>query len=34
MVNWDVVSHDWNGMKRRLRDVAGDVERGWKRIAG
>ena len=34
MVNWDVVSHDWDGMKQRLREVAVDVERGWKRITG
>jgi hypothetical protein len=33
-VNWDVVSHDWDGMKQRLREVAVDVERGWKRITG
>jgi hypothetical protein len=32
LVNWDVASHDWDGMKQRLRDVAVDVERGWKRI--
>jgi hypothetical protein len=34
MVNWDVVSHDWDGMKQRLRDVAVDIEKGWKRISG
>jgi hypothetical protein len=34
MVNWDVVSHDWDGMKQRMRGVAVDVERGWKRITG
>ena len=34
MVNWDMVSHHWDGKKRRLRDVAGDDESGWKRIAG
>jgi hypothetical protein len=34
LVNWDVASHDWEGMKQRLRDVAVDVERGWKRIIG
>ena len=34
VVNWDVVSHDWDGMKQRLREVAVDVERGWKRITG
>jgi hypothetical protein len=34
MVNWDVVSHDWDGLKQRLREVAVDIERGWKRIAG
>ena len=34
MVNWDVVSHDWEGVKQRLHEVAVDVERGWKRITG
>jgi hypothetical protein len=34
MVNWDVVSHDWDGMKQRLREVALDVEKGRKRITG
>jgi hypothetical protein len=34
MVNWDAASHDWDGMKQRLREVALDVERGWKRITG
>ena len=34
MVNWDVVSHDWDGMKQQLRDVAVDIEKGWKRISG
>ena len=34
MVNWDVVSHDWDGMKQRLRDVAVDIEKGWERITG
>ena len=34
MVNWDVVSHDWDGMKQELRDVAVDIEKGWKRIMG
>jgi hypothetical protein len=34
IVNWDVVSHDWDGVKQRLHDVAADVERGWKRITG
>ena len=34
MVNWDVVSHNWDGMKLQLRDVAVDIEKGWKRIAG
>jgi hypothetical protein len=34
LVNWDVASHDWDGMKQRLHDAAVDVERGWKRIAG
>jgi hypothetical protein len=34
VVNWDVVSHDWDGMKQELRDVALDIEKGWKRITG
>jgi hypothetical protein len=34
MVNWDVVSHDWDGMKQQLRAAAVDIEKGWKRIAG
>jgi hypothetical protein len=34
MVNWDVVSHDWDGMKQQLRDAAVDLEKGWKRITG
>jgi hypothetical protein len=34
MVNWHVVSHDWDGMKQRVGDVAVDVEKGWKRITG
>jgi hypothetical protein len=34
MVNWDVVSHDWDGMKQQLRDAAVDLENGWKRITG
>jgi hypothetical protein len=34
MVNWDVVSHDWDGMKQELRDVAVDIEKGWKRTTG
>ena len=27
MVNWDVVSHNWDGMKLQLRDVAVDIEK-------
>jgi len=34
MVNWDVVSHDWDGMRQQLRDAAVDIEKGWKRITG
>jgi hypothetical protein len=34
MVNWDVVSHDWDCMKQQLRDAAVDLEKGWKRITG
>ena len=34
MVNWDVVSVGWDGVKQRLREVTLDVEKGWKRIAG
>ena len=34
MVNWDVVSHDWDGMKQQLRDAAVDIEKDWKRMTG
>ena len=34
IVNWDVVSHDWDDMKQRLHDAAMDVARGWKDITG
>ena len=34
MVNWDVVSHDWDGMRQQLRDAAVDIEKGWTRITG
>ena len=34
MINWDVVSHDWDGMKQQLRGVAGDIEKGWTRVTG
>jgi hypothetical protein len=27
MVNWDVVSHDWDGLKQELRDVAVDIQK-------
>ena len=34
MVNWDVVSDNWNGVQANLRNLGADVEKGWKRIAG
>lgn len=34
MVNWDVVSDNWRGVKIHMKDVAADVERGWRRIVG
>ncbi len=34
MVNWDVVGHNWDGVKIELRNAADEVERGWKRLAG
>ena len=34
MVNWDVVSHNWDGVKLQLRNVAVDIEKGWRRITG
>lgn len=34
LVNWDVASDNWQGVKIHLKDVATDVERGWRRIAG
>jgi hypothetical protein len=34
MVNWNVVSDNWNDVKSHLRNAGTEVERGWKRIAG
>jgi hypothetical protein len=34
MVNWEVVRHDWHGMKQQLRNAAVDIEKGWKRLMG
>ena len=34
MVNWNVVIDDWHDVKAHLRNVATDVERGWKRVTG
>jgi hypothetical protein len=34
LVNWDVVSDNWQDVKIHLKDVAADVERGWRRVAG
>ena len=28
----NVVSHNWDGMKLQLRDVAVELEKGWKRM--
>ena len=32
MVNWDVVSHDWDGMKQQSRDVAVDIEKAGSEL--
>ena len=34
MVNWDVVSNNWNGFQTNLQTLGADVEKGWKRISG
>jgi hypothetical protein len=34
MVNWDVVGDNWHGVRTSFRQIGGDIERGWKRIAG
>jgi hypothetical protein len=34
LVNWDVAGDNWQGLKIHLKEVAADVERGWRRIAG
>jgi hypothetical protein len=32
MVNWNVVSDNWQDVKVHLRNAGAEVERGWKRI--
>jgi hypothetical protein len=32
MVNWDVVGDNWRDARTHLGELAGDVERGWKRL--
>ena len=32
LVNWDVASEDWVGVKVELHKAAASAERGWKRI--
>ena len=32
MVNWDVVSDNWDDLKAHLQTAGVEVERGWKRI--
>jgi hypothetical protein len=34
LVNWDVASDNWQDVKIHIKDVAADVQRGWRRIAG
>jgi hypothetical protein len=32
MVNWNVVSDNWQDVKVHLRNAGAEVERGWKLI--
>ncbi len=32
LVNWDVVSDDWQGFKHVVQNASAEVERGWKRL--
>jgi hypothetical protein len=34
VVNWDVVSDDWTGIKDQLRTMAEDIQRGLKKLTG
>jgi hypothetical protein len=34
MVNWNVVSDNWNGLQAGLREVGAEIERGWKKLKG
>jgi hypothetical protein len=34
MVNWDVVSENWRGVRIHLQGAVADIERGWRRIVG
>jgi hypothetical protein len=34
MVNWDVVSDNWQGLQAGLREMGAELEKGWKKVAG
>jgi hypothetical protein len=34
MVNWDIVSDDWQSVKTNLHELGANLERGWKRLTG
>ncbi len=34
MVNWNVVSDDWHGVKTNLETLGEDLQRGIKRVTG
>ena len=34
MVNWDVVSEDWQDLRTNMRDMGTQLEKGGKKIAG
>jgi hypothetical protein len=34
MVNWNVVSDNWNGLQASLREMGAEIERGWKKLKG
>jgi hypothetical protein len=34
MVNWNVVSDNWNGLQVGLREMGAEIERGWKKLKG
>lgn len=34
LVNWDVVSDDWQGLQTNVRNIGADLERNLKRLTG